>query len=57
MWILFIYCLIGYLCGYMFFSKQKTYHGPNSREWREKIIKIGDLYYQWDIDICVCPCF
>lgn len=54
--ILIIICV----CGFFFYSwmfQGQIIHGPNSKDWRGAITEENGKYYEWDIDICICPLF
>lgn len=54
-----VFIVIGFWIGCLFWHwllKRNSEHGPNSRDWKDKITCEGDEYYLWEIDICPCPC-
>lgn len=56
---IFIGVIFGFWSGCVFWSwflRKNAEHGPNSRDWRGRITQEGDEYYQWDVEICPCPC-
>jgi hypothetical protein len=55
----FIGILFGYWTGLFFWSwyvTDQSQHGPNSRDWRNKITEEQEGCFLWDIEICACPC-
>lgn len=48
--------IIGFIFGYMIGKYRKIiYHGPDSNNIKKYIYKIGNKYYKFNTEICICP--
>ena len=53
-----IYLIISFIGGiiyYIFIKNNNIYHGPNSKDFINKIYLYNNNYYIFEPEICICP--